>query len=124
MTILRQFFNFLFLDFFFVGSPDEKVNGCPRYDWVSLEDQKSENGSYPVPVGFTRPNTVSFPVFTFENENELFINCQILLCVNDSPNCNIDFANCLQLNQNDKLERKRRSLSENGGQTVNIKYRF
>ena len=96
------------------------MNGCPRYDWVSLTDQAATDDTATIPAGFTRPNKVSFPVFTFAGESELNINCQIFVCLNNSPDCNIDFTNCLQLNGNDPLERKRRSVGTTGGQTVVI----
>ena len=80
------YFSFLTspLDFFLVGAVDDQTNGCPNYDWVTLNDQ-AESASLAIPSGFTRPNSVSFPVFTFENEASLNINCQIFICgVNSS----------------------------------------
>lgn len=68
-----QFFDFL--DFFLVGATDDATNGCPNYDWVTLNDQQTT-----IPTGFTRPNSISFPVFTFADEDALNINCQIFVC--------------------------------------------
>ena len=84
-----------------------------------MTDQVTPEDSDLIPLGFTRPNKVNFPAFTFQNELELKINCQILICLNDSPDCNIDFTNCLQLNNLGR--RRRRSIdNKDEGQTVKI----
>ncbi|CAG5100087.1 Oidioi.mRNA.OKI2018_I69.XSR.g16836.t1.cds [Oikopleura dioica] len=106
-------------DFFLVGALDDQTNGCPNYDWVTLNDQ-AESASLTIPSGFTRPNSVSFPVFTFENEASLNINCQIFICGANSADCNIDVSTCFADDLPDLLvsgplpglgrKRRRRSL--------------
>jgi len=105
-------------DFFLVGATDDATNGCPNYDWVTLNDQQTT-----IPTGFTRPNSISFPVFTFADEDALNINCQIFVCGADSPSCNIDVSSCFAEDLPDLLisgplpdlgRRRRRSLVADG----------
>jgi len=53
--------------------------GCSNYEWVVTEDQ----ADYDTPVGFIRPNSISFPVFSLDDSDDLTIECEVFLCEND-----------------------------------------
>ena len=51
-------------------------NGCSSRDWVTTGDQES----FPLPQGFTRPTSITFPVFTFGPTPQLIVDCEVFLC--------------------------------------------
>ena len=92
------------------SSSDEMKNGCGTRSWVQTVDQ----ADYELPKGFTRPTTVTFPVFTFGPTPQLTVDCEVFLCRNGDNECNVDYANCLDVvNPNtESRRRKRRNIPD------------
>ena len=71
-----------------------------------------------MPNGFIRPQEISFPVFTYGTQAELIIDCEVFLCEAGSALCDVDFANCLNVQT---LSRRRRSVPK---QKISVSYSF
>ena len=93
------------------SSSNELKDGCGTRSWVRTTDQ----ADYVLPKGFTRPTTVTFPVFTFGPTPQLIVDCEVFLCTEGDDECNVDYANCLDVvdpNTQSSRRRKRRSLPD------------
>ena len=68
-------------EIYILGDETDEKEGCTNYEWVVTQDQ----ADYTTPTGFIRPNSITFPVFSVEDQADaLVIECQIFLCENNS----------------------------------------
>ena len=75
LTFTQRYFSFIAMYILGDRTNDFK-NGCSSRDWVTTGDQEF----FSLPKGFTRPTSITFPVFTFGATPQLVVDCEVFLC--------------------------------------------